>query len=106
MTEDRLTVRPPLDGRAAAGAAPGEDAAAPPQEPTLEDELAQLAAQRDEYLAIAQRTQADFENYRKRAVRDATLAEQRGVGRLAREVLPALDDLERALAAAGDQTGE
>ena len=59
-----------------------------------------LAEQRDEYLALAQRTQADFENYRKRVARDAATAELRGVGRLARELLPALDNLERALAAA------
>src|SRR5579862_2399461 len=73
------------------GAADGELAAG------LAAQLEQLAAQRDEYLALAQRTQADFENYRKRVMRDAGAAELRGVGRLARELLPALDNLERAL---------
>ena len=66
-------------------------------------ELELVAEQRDEYLALAQRTQADFENYRKRVARDAAGAEQRGVGRLARELLPALDNLERALAAPATQ---
>jgi molecular chaperone GrpE len=66
------------------------------------DELARVSAQRDEYLALAQRTQADFENYRKRVAREAATAELRGVSRLARELLPALDNLERALAAAGE----
>ena len=70
------------------------------------DELAATAAQRDEYLALAQRTQADFENYRKRVVRDAAVAELRGVSRLARELLPALDNLDRALAAAGEGSDE
>jgi molecular chaperone GrpE len=58
------------------------------------------AAERDEYLALAQRTQADFENYRKRTAREADAVQARGVVRLARELLPALDNLERALAAA------
>ncbi len=40
---------------------------------------------------------------RKRARRDAGLAETRGASRLARELLPALDNLERALAAAEAQ---
>jgi molecular chaperone GrpE len=66
------------------------------------DELAATAAQRDEYLALAQRTQADFENYRKRVARDAAAAEVRGLARLARELLPALDNLDRALTHAGD----
>jgi molecular chaperone GrpE len=52
------------------------------------------------YLALAQRTQADFENYRKRASRDAAAAQTRGVVKLAKELLPAIDDLDRALAAA------
>jgi len=70
-------------------------------------ELELLAAQRDEYLGLAQRTQADFENYRKRVARDAGAAELRGVGRLARELLPALDNLDRALAAvAPDADGQ
>jgi len=64
------------------------------------DELVRTAAQRDEYLALAQRTQADFENYRKRVAREARVAQARGVGGLARELLPALDNLDRALDAA------
>jgi molecular chaperone GrpE len=64
------------------------------------DELGALAAKRDEYLALAQRTQADFENYRKRVARESALALQRGVAKLAKELLPAIDNLDRALAAA------
>jgi len=65
------------------------------------DELVSVAAQRDEYLALAQRTQADFENYRKRVAREAAVAQERGMTKLARELLPALDNLDRTLDAAG-----
>jgi molecular chaperone GrpE len=64
------------------------------------DELVSVAAQRDEYLALAQRTQADFENYRKRVAREAASALERGTAALAKELLPALDNLDRALEAA------
>ncbi len=64
------------------------------------DDLVTLATQRDDYLALAQRTQADFENYRKRVARDTAVAQERGVAKLARELLPALDNLDRALDAA------
>jgi molecular chaperone GrpE len=64
------------------------------------DKLVATSAQRDEYLALAQRTQADFENYRKRVARDSAQAMERGVAKLAKELLPALDSLDRALAGA------
>jgi molecular chaperone GrpE len=64
------------------------------------DELVKTAAQRDEYLSLAQRTQADFENYRKRVARESAGAQARGVASLAKELLPALDNLDRALEAA------
>jgi molecular chaperone GrpE len=66
------------------------------------DELVKTAKQRDDYLALAQRTQADFENYRKRVARDAAAARDRGVSSLAKELLPALDNLDRALDAAAE----
>src|SRR5438105_6401904 len=81
---------------------PGEDraAAVDADEDALRgdvDELVAVAAQRDEYLALAQRTQADFENYRKRVARESAAAQERGIVRLAEELLPALDNLDRAL---------
>jgi molecular chaperone GrpE len=69
-------------------------------EPSEELEPEDPAAQAAKYLALAQRTQADFENFRKRAAREAAAAQARGVMKLARELLPAVDDLDRALAAA------
>jgi molecular chaperone GrpE len=61
------------------------------------DQLVKTAAQRDEYLALAQRTQADFENYRKRVAREAAAAQERGAIALAKDLLPALDNLDRAV---------
>ena len=56
--------------------------------------------ERDEYLDLAQRTQADFENYRKRAAKEAAAAGERAKSGLVRELLPVVDNLERALASA------
>ena len=64
------------------------------------EELTAKAEKADKYLELAQRTRADFENYRKRASREAAGAEERGIVKLARELLPAVDDLDRAVAAA------
>jgi molecular chaperone GrpE len=75
--------------------------AEPPEESGLgEPDPSEAQAKADEYLALAQRTQADFENFRKRAARDAAAAADRGMEKLARELLPALDHLELALQAA------
>ena len=52
-----------------------------------------------EYLELAQRTQADFENFRKRAVKDMAAAGARAKAGLIRELLPVVDNLERALGA-------
>jgi molecular chaperone GrpE len=66
------------------------------------DELTAKAQKADEYLELAQRTKADFENYRKRAAREVATAQERGVVKLARELLPAVDNLDRAVAAIGN----
>src|SRR5947209_1141648 len=69
------------------------------------DELTAKAQKADEYLELAKRTKADFENYRKRAAREAAAAQDRGIARLARELLPAVDNLDRAVEAAA-QSGD
>ena len=79
--------------------AAGQDGA---ETPSDLEALAAKAAKADEYLALAQRTQADFENYRKRAARDATAAQERGAAKLALALLPAIDNLDRALAHADE----
>ncbi|MGH2938647.1 MAG: nucleotide exchange factor GrpE [Solirubrobacterales bacterium] len=91
---------PPAGGATSAGPA---DADQPEEQ--VEQDLAQLLAdaeaKRDEYLDIARRAQADFENYRKRMAAEVQAAALRGKVEVARGVVPVLDDLERALAAAG-----
>lgn len=66
----------------------------------LEQRLAEAETRRDEYLALAQRVQADFDNYRKRAAREQERLVAHAHERIVRELLPILDDLERALEAA------
>jgi molecular chaperone GrpE len=75
----------------------GEAAPEAGGDPVDVDALQAKAAKADEYLGLAQRTQADFENFRRRASRDAAVATQRGAMKLAKELLPAVDNLERAL---------
>jgi molecular chaperone GrpE len=65
------------------------------------DALAAAEQERDEYLELAKRTQADFENYRKRMAAEVQAAAVRGKAELAAELIGVLDNLERALAAAG-----
>jgi molecular chaperone GrpE len=78
-----------------AGAATEQDAAPEAEEKSLQ-------AERDEYLDLAQRTQAEFENYRKRTAKEAAAAGERAKIGLLRELLPVVDNLERALAASDD----
>ena len=60
------------------------------------DPVAELEAERDKYLQLAQRTQADFENYRKRAAKEMAAAGERAKVGLVRDLLPVVDNLERA----------
>jgi molecular chaperone GrpE len=66
----------------------------------LEEKLADVERERDEYLNDLKRVAADFENYRKRVARDQEGLVARAHERLVKELLPVLDDLERALEAA------
>src|SRR5215218_3045644 len=72
------------------------------QAETVEDELGEVTRQRDEYLDALQRSQAEFANYRKRVARDQASLVARAAERLVKELLPVLDDLERALEAANE----
>ena len=73
---------------------------AAPSDDSVESLLAEAEAKRDEYLADLQRLAADFDNYRKRVARDQAQLVARAHEGLVRELLPVLDDLERALGAA------
>jgi molecular chaperone GrpE len=71
-------------------------------EQDLDALLSDAQKERDEYLELARRTKADFENYRKRVAADLEAAQVRGKVSVAREVIDAVDNLERALEAAGE----
>jgi molecular chaperone GrpE len=71
-----------------------------------DDEIARLTAERDEYLAHLQRTQAEFDNYRKRMLRDQTTHLERATGSLIEQLLPVLDSFELALGSAGAASSE
>jgi molecular chaperone GrpE len=95
----------PAEG-AAAGEEPAtadrsaSDAAAPAPDAAASDAPASPAPDyKDQWLRAA----AEVDNIRKRARRDVAVAESRGIAKLARELLPALDNFERALAAAEEQ---
>src|SRR5215217_5657639 len=95
VEEDFSAAAPPHPGAAGTGETSFGDAEAPPA-----SELQLAREKADDYLALAQRTQADFENYRKRMARENAAAVDRGMAKLAKELLPALDHLELALKAA------
>lgn len=71
----------------------------------LRSRLQSVEQKRDEYLELAQRTRADFENYQKRTQRDLATERRFAQAPLASDLLAALDNLERATAAA-EQAGE
>ncbi|HEV2727467.1 MAG TPA: nucleotide exchange factor GrpE [Solirubrobacterales bacterium] len=74
-------------------------------EQDLDALLSEAQKERDEYLELAQRTKADFENYRKRVAADVQAAQARGKAEVAREVIEAVDNLERALETAESGDG-
>lgn len=89
-----------------AGEAPEQDDGSREVEEDLEKLLADAQKEKEEYLDLARRTKADFENFRKRAAADVQAARARGKVEVAREVVDAVDNLERALEAAdGDGEG-
>jgi molecular chaperone GrpE len=73
-----------------------------PTKAELAERLAEVERERDGYLDDLQRVAAEFENYRKRVARDQQSLATRAHERLVKELLPVLDDLERALQAASE----
>jgi molecular chaperone GrpE len=71
----------------------------------LEERAALLEKERDEHLDDLKRVAAEFENYRKRVARDQASLAARAHERLVKELLPVLDDLERALEACDSERG-
>jgi molecular chaperone GrpE len=110
----KLSSTPPASSPPAGGAsdpdAQGSNAGASPSGDELERDIAALLSdtqrERDEYLELAKRTQADFENYRKRMAAEVQGAAVRGKVELALGLIGVIDNLERALAAVGIEPGD
>lgn len=81
----------PVDGEGA-GSVPASE-----EEEQFEADLAQLQRERDELLDTTRRLQADFENYRKRMVREQTANIERATEGLVEQLLPVLDSFELAV---------
>jgi molecular chaperone GrpE len=71
-----------------------------PTKAELQERIEALERERDEYLDSLQRLKAEFDNYRKRVTREQESFAARASEALLKELLPVLDDLERALDAA------
>ena len=80
-------------------AKPAVGAAASPvaSAPALQAEVEQLRAKSEEYLDGWQRSRAEFANYKRRIEREQEEARGRAAAAVLAKVLPAVDDLERAL---------
>lgn len=114
-SQDGLGIDPSTAGPVAGEGGPAGDprSSSTPPSPTppaedasqvqtdLDALIADTQRERDEYLELAKRAQADFENYRKRMSSEVEAALARGKSELLRDVVPVLDDLERAIQAAG-----
>lgn len=91
---------PAEDGAQAAQECAGEDGAAVQNEiDDLQKQLEAARKQSDEYLNMAQRVQADFENFRRRNNAVRADAYEDGARAFIKTILPVMDNLERALAA-------
>jgi molecular chaperone GrpE len=113
VIEEELDPKDPKEGAQTPGEAdPAEPAGE--QDPQVEkeyddakEEAAEAAASdapsEPNYLEIAQRLQAELENTRKRAARDVAQAGPRAKASIVRELLPVVDNLERALATANPE---
>ena len=92
-----------LPGESSESSPPAGDAEQVEQD--FEALLADAHKEKEEYLELARRTKADFENFRKRAAGDVQAAAARGKAEVAREVIEAVDNLERALESAESGDG-
>ena len=79
-----------------------EDAEEVSEEEELAEELEAVRRERDEYLEALRRLKAEFENARKRQQRERSRILETASERLVMELLPVLDNLDRALEAEGD----
>jgi molecular chaperone GrpE len=77
----------------------------PPDVEDLVGDLERVTAERDEFLALAQRTQAEFENFRKRMMKQQADEVTRETGRLVETLLPVLDAFDYGIAHGDESVG-
>jgi molecular chaperone GrpE len=93
-------VKPPVRDSGPVEGVRGDREVPPTADDSSAADLEALRNENEELISTLQRLQADFENYRKRAQRDQDSLVARAGERIVKELLPVLDDLERALEAA------
>src|SRR3954468_6273979 len=79
-----------------------ENGAVAQAEAAIQQDIQQIARERDDYLQALKRLQADFENYKKRIVKQQTEHLERAAEGLVEKLLPALDTVDLALAHGGE----
>jgi molecular chaperone GrpE len=95
------TTNPTPEAESTAQARPEGTTSQPSNEvKTLQQKLVAAEAKNEEYLNLARQIKADFENYQKRSLRDAATEKRFAQAPLAADLIPALDNLDRALDAA------
>lgn len=103
-----VTGQNPRKTAEAASAQPAEDnpstpiSAADDGQSTGQEELQTLRTELEQVTDLAKRSQADLENYRKRVARELEQERRYANLPLLRDLLPVIDNLERAVAAAGN----
>jgi len=101
MTDEQQPTGAPGPGPGPAG--PGDEAGTRADDEEVadaeivDDELEAVVRERDELLDLSRRLQADFENYRKRMLREQTLMVERATEGLVEQLLPVLDSFELAM---------
>lgn len=101
--ENVIKVDAQAEAQEAGQAQEAQQAAEPSEIETLRAELEKAKAQSEEYLDMAQRKQAEFANYRRRTESARAEAYEDGRRDAVGAMLPVVDNLERALAAAGEE---
>ncbi|MBI4830305.1 MAG: nucleotide exchange factor GrpE [Candidatus Lindowbacteria bacterium] len=95
----------PCDGEVAEPELAEPEAPKPAEGPALSpDEIAKLIKEKEEYYDLLLRTQADFDNYRKRVQKETANLLKYGAENALREILPVIDNLDRALDSARKHT--
>jgi molecular chaperone GrpE len=100
MSDDDRRTNPSTAGPVAGEDPPPSQAAGggptptpPAEEEQMEHDLNALLSERDDYLELAKRTKADFENYRRRMTAEVQAASARGKAALVGELVHVIDNL-------------